>query len=169
MSVRLIIAQGSKRTRQLQLQAVETTIGRSSGCGLRIPSAEVSRKHCRLTYKDGFLTVEDLESVNGTYLNGHRVTARHLVRPGDTLQIGPVTFIVKYKLAQAEADKLFPAAEGGDVELAPVELEEASGTEHEIPPPEDLDAPIPLELDEAAMGQLPEANQLRDILTHLEE
>ncbi|HZU36713.1 MAG TPA: FHA domain-containing protein, partial [Gemmataceae bacterium] len=169
MSVRLIISQGPTRTRQLRLRAVETTIGRSAGCGLRIPSAEVSRKHCRLTYKDGFLTVEDLDSVNGTYLNGHRVTARHLVRPGDSLQVGPVTFTVKYELAEADANKLFPQVEPAEVELAAVEVEDDEPMALELASHENLDAPIPLDLEEGGLGALPEGNQLRDILSHLED
>lgn len=176
MKVRLIVAQGSTHTRQLVLRSAETTVGRGAGCGLRIPSAEVSRQHCRLTCKDGFLTVEDLNSANGTYLNGHRLAARHLVRPGDTLQIGPLTFLVEYELNEAAAGHMFPPVDSPkfdlvdvpeESDLVPVELDDQESTK--VGPPEDLDAPIPLELEEEEISHLPEQSDLRDILSHLDE
>ncbi len=45
----------------------------------------------------GVVTVEDLESVNGTFLNGRRIRAVETVRPGDRLSLGPVTFLVEYE------------------------------------------------------------------------
>jgi pSer/pThr/pTyr-binding forkhead associated (FHA) protein len=176
MKVRLVVAQGSTRTREMVLRKAETIVGRGTGCGLRIPSAEVSRQHCRLAYKDGFLTVEDLNSANGTYLNGHRVAAKHLVRPGDTLQIGPLTFLVEYELTDAAPGEMFPAVEsegfevidGADEsELVPVELDDQETTK--VGAPENPDAPIPLELEDEDIGHLPEQDDLRDILSHLEE
>ena len=56
-------------------------IGASSGCTVRIHSAEVSRQHCRLRVRDGYLTVEDLKSRNGTQLNGEDVRASRSCAP----------------------------------------------------------------------------------------
>src|SRR5437870_8147434 len=89
MDVKLVIERGAKNKQTLQLRSEETIVGRRDGCDLRIPSAAVSRRHCRLSFHDEFLVVEDLDSANGTYLNGERVTKPRKVKPGDRLEIGP--------------------------------------------------------------------------------
>jgi len=71
-----------------------TVIGRREDCDLRIPLSDVSRKHCRLILDGEAMKVEDLGSSNGTYRNGERVQQTE-VAAGDTLQIGPVVFVVQ--------------------------------------------------------------------------
>jgi pSer/pThr/pTyr-binding forkhead associated (FHA) protein len=97
MNVTLVVEEGPARTRTINLKAAETVVGRQKGLGLRIPSAEVSRRHCVLRIQDGVLTVEDLRSANGTLLNGKRITRKEVVRPGDRLEIGPLVFVVQYQ------------------------------------------------------------------------
>lgn len=121
MDVKLVIEQGSSATKTIRLRSVETIIGRQSGCDLRIPSGAVSRKHCRLSFHDDFLTVEDLDSANGTVVNGERIEGPHVLRPGDRLEVGPVTFVVKYQLTPAAIDRLL--REGGDAQHADVDVE----------------------------------------------
>jgi len=71
------------------------TIGRTARADFITDAALVSTLHCRLTAdRDGQLLVEDLESTNGTLVNGNRVEASPLAA-GDTLQVGRVTFEVK--------------------------------------------------------------------------
>ena len=55
---------------------------------------------------DGLLKVEDLESVNGTYLNGDLLTGEAVVRPGDRLDVGPVSFVVEYELTPDAVERL---------------------------------------------------------------
>jgi pSer/pThr/pTyr-binding forkhead associated (FHA) protein len=54
----------------------------------------VSRLHCRLTLPTDGLLVEDLESTNGTFVNGERVT-KLLLRAGDALKVGRMEFAVR--------------------------------------------------------------------------
>jgi pSer/pThr/pTyr-binding forkhead associated (FHA) protein len=77
---------------------------------------EVSRKHCRLTKDKGQVRVEDLGSSNGTYVNGQRVPQADL-QPGDSLQVGPVVFVV-----QIDG---FPQ----DEDLRPISREEVDGAQ----------------------------------------
>jgi len=119
MDVKLTVARGSSKGKTLQLKSSETVVGRASGCDVRIPSAAVSRRHCRLRFDDGYLIVEDLDSANGTYLNGTEVKKQG-VRPGDHLEIGPVAFVVKYELS-AKAEKRLRAQYEDIVELVDVE------------------------------------------------
>jgi pSer/pThr/pTyr-binding forkhead associated (FHA) protein len=69
------------------------TVGRSTGADFIVDAALVSRVHCRLTaLADGGLEVSDLDSTNGTYVNGERVE-RVLLRSGDRVQIGRLELV----------------------------------------------------------------------------
>jgi pSer/pThr/pTyr-binding forkhead associated (FHA) protein len=133
MDVRLVVRKGADSERVVRLKSEETIVGRRKDCDLKIRSADVSRRHCLLSYQDGVLLVEDLDSVNGTFLNGQRVTGRQAVRPGDELEIGPICFVVEYQLSRAAAGRLreeteaLPAAVE-EVDELPV-VEEAAGEE----------------------------------------
>jgi S-DNA-T family DNA segregation ATPase FtsK/SpoIIIE len=69
------------------------TAGRSTGAELIVDAALVSRIHCRLEANDETLEVIDLESTNGIYVNGARVSRAHLI-PGDRLKVGRVELAV---------------------------------------------------------------------------
>jgi pSer/pThr/pTyr-binding forkhead associated (FHA) protein len=69
------------------------TIGRSSGAEFMVDAALVSRVHCRLTAGATELQVHDLDSTNGTFVNGRRVTEATL-KDGDRLGIGRVEFVI---------------------------------------------------------------------------
>jgi len=72
-----------------------TVIGRRQDCNVRIPLADVSRKHCRLVKTDDGITLEDLGSSNGTYHNGEKITEPTPLSPGDKIRVGSVTFVVQ--------------------------------------------------------------------------
>jgi pSer/pThr/pTyr-binding forkhead associated (FHA) protein len=71
----------------------EVVLGRSRECDLRLPDADTSRRHAKIVCKAGGFVLCDLESTNGTFVNGERIEERVLA-PGDRLQIGAnaVTF-----------------------------------------------------------------------------
>ena len=69
------------------------TIGRASGADFIVDAGMVSRVHCRLSADAVGVEVIDLDSTNGTYVNGLRVE-RALLKNGDQLGIGRVTFEV---------------------------------------------------------------------------
>jgi len=60
----------------------ELLLGRSRGCDVVLGSDAVSRRHARLVFRDGHWVLCDLESTNGTTVNGVRV-GRCRLRPGD--------------------------------------------------------------------------------------
>jgi pSer/pThr/pTyr-binding forkhead associated (FHA) protein len=69
------------------------TIGRSSGAEFTVDAPLVSRLHCRLTAGATGLQVHDLDSTNGTFVNGKRVSEATL-KDGDRLGVGRVEFAV---------------------------------------------------------------------------
>ena len=87
---RLTVSQPpSLRGNRFELTAPELTIGRASGCHISLPDDTfASTLHARVFTKDGAVYVEDLGSTNGTYLNGMRLAAPSMLRPGDQLQVG---------------------------------------------------------------------------------
>jgi len=70
------------------------TIGRATGADFIVDAALVSRVHCRLTVlPDGQLELRDLESTNGTYVNGVRIGQPLRLVSGDRLQVGRVELV----------------------------------------------------------------------------
>ncbi len=69
------------------------TLGRAAGVDFVLDAQLVSRVHCRFTVdQGGELTVTDLESTNGTFLNDERVTTAS-VHTGDRLRVGRVEIV----------------------------------------------------------------------------
>jgi ABC transport system ATP-binding/permease protein len=69
------------------------TIGRAPLADFIVDAALVSRVHCRLTAGAVDLEVVDLESTNGTFVNGQRID-RAVLKTGDRLAVGKVEFVV---------------------------------------------------------------------------
>jgi len=71
------------------------TIGRSRGVDFTVDAPLVSRVHCRLSADaNGTLILEDLDSTNGTFVNGARLKGKTQLKPGDQLRVGRVVLIV---------------------------------------------------------------------------
>jgi FHA domain/zinc-ribbon domain len=73
-----------------------TTIGRSPDCDIFLDDVTVSRRHAVLRRRDGAFVIEDQGSLNGTFVNRHRIESAELT-DGDELQIGKyrLTFLQK--------------------------------------------------------------------------
>ena len=70
------------------------TIGRAPQAEFIVDAALVSRVHCRLTAGATEIEIVDLDSTNGTFVNGQRIEKRALARAGDRLGIGRVELTV---------------------------------------------------------------------------
>ncbi len=111
MQAILVMFRSNGERRSFSVTREITVIGRREDCDLLIPLGEVSRKHCRLVRDGDLLKLEDLGSANGTFLNGQRVQ-ESLLAPGDTVQVGPVVFVLQID-GTPEDDELQPIyAEG---------------------------------------------------------
>jgi pSer/pThr/pTyr-binding forkhead associated (FHA) protein len=82
------------RKGQLFPIADEVTVGRASGCGVRVDDTFTSSLHARLYRQDDSLWVEDLGSTNGTWVEGERIGGPVRLGRGDLLQVGGTVFEV---------------------------------------------------------------------------
>jgi predicted component of type VI protein secretion system len=110
MNVKLLVEKSdSQPAHAIAIAAEETVVGRHRDCGLRIPVAEVSRRHCILRLDSSGLRLEDLGSLNGTYVNGERVQGTQELHAGDRVEIGPVVYSVVYEGMEVVAVAALPA------------------------------------------------------------
>ena len=80
--------------RRVPASGVPIAIGRAPECELVLRDSRVSRRHARLTARDGVLVLTDLGSTNGTRVNGHRVT-EVVLGAGDRIAIGETTLLIE--------------------------------------------------------------------------
>ena len=77
-------------------------IGRHEDCHHRLDFAFVSRRHCCFYLRSNQIWVMDLESANGTSLNGERLTSPQKIRHGDQVGLGPLQFRITLKPGSQE-------------------------------------------------------------------
>ena len=92
--VKLIMFKEDGQRKDIRMGSERIIIGRKEDCDLRIPLAAVSRRHCEINKEGDSVTLNDLGSSNGTFLNNKRVQEANL-KPGDHIVIGPVVFTVQ--------------------------------------------------------------------------
>jgi diguanylate cyclase (GGDEF)-like protein len=90
----LVTIHGPNLGRKVEIDRDEFTIGRGDSNDLAVPVGDVSRVHCRITRLGGALSVCDLDSTNGTYVNDDLATpgVEFPLRPGDHLNLGGAIF-----------------------------------------------------------------------------
>ena len=114
---RLLVLSGPLKDSIIPLSEGEVTIGREASNGIAIVDPSVSRKHCELSAQDGRFRVRDLDSRNGTLVNGAAIEQRDL-QHGDEIAAGDSSFL--FLLEDADED-LTPSA-------GRVEFEDAQAT-----------------------------------------
>lgn len=117
---KLIIEDDEGKKTVVPLIRDEISIGRKEGNTIRLTERNVSRSHAKLIRNNGVVYVEDLESYNGTKVNGSKIGGRRAVSQGDRIQIGD--YILGIKLDK-EDDEL--PVESKTQEISREEIEEA--------------------------------------------
>ena len=88
-----------------ELKVDKTTIGRLEDNTFQIPEPSVSSHHCEVLVRGKDVVVRDLDSTNGTYISGQRITEAPL-KPGQILRCGQVEMRLETDAAAAPAKKL---------------------------------------------------------------
>jgi len=105
----------------------EFNIGRLPESDLCLPEIPVSRKHCQIRREENSYILADLESLNGTTLNGEKVKTAEL-RDGDVIQVGSNTLVFH----QPESR---PARPGPEAQPSPAPLSSPPSAPSPPPPP----------------------------------
>jgi CheY-like chemotaxis protein len=86
---KLVVLTGNSAGVSLELTANWVAIGRAEGNTYQITDTSISSRHCEILLRGNEVVVCDLNSTNGTYIKGQRIT-KGILRPGQTLQLGQV-------------------------------------------------------------------------------
>ena len=92
-TVTFLVLEGVDKGRVYRQLTVPVTIGREEGNALRLNDERVSRYHAKVQTEDGDVILTDLESTNGTRVNGSAIQIRRL-RAGDQVSIGRPLLLV---------------------------------------------------------------------------
>ncbi|MBA4147786.1 MAG: FHA domain-containing protein [Verrucomicrobia bacterium] len=87
---RLVILSEGLTGRSHELKVEKTTVGRVEDNAFQIPEPSVSSHHCEIIQRGPDFYVHDLNSTNGTFVNGQQVTNEALLRPGGVFRLGTV-------------------------------------------------------------------------------
>ncbi len=108
----LVVLAGANVGQMYKLADVETVIGRAEGNQIRLTDNGVSRRHARFVAQRGQIVIEDLQSANGTLVNGQKIDQRTL-NDGDKIRIGSTTmlkFTYQDKLDESFQQQMYDAA-----------------------------------------------------------
>lgn len=117
-----------------QIETDEIFIGRDHNkCQIVLNDPEVSSVHSVIRKNGNEITLEDMNSSNGTLLHGERINKAH-IQTGDEFLIGSTTFTldIKSDLLEAESDRLMPVESGQVIETEEYEEEEVDLEDGEI-------------------------------------
>jgi pSer/pThr/pTyr-binding forkhead associated (FHA) protein len=87
--VRLVLLSEGFAGRTYELKVDKTTVGRVSDNAFEIPESSVSSHHAEILLRGSDVVVKDLDSTNGTFINGEKITEA-VLKPGQTLRFGTV-------------------------------------------------------------------------------
>jgi predicted component of type VI protein secretion system len=114
-----------KRRLELDDPASEVVVGRASECQWPIPSSGVSRRHARISRKGSEVTIEDVGSSNGTFVNNERLSGPRVLENEDLVRLGSVE--MRFFVAAPEA--------GADATIAVTARPTAAPPAEPVPPP----------------------------------
>ncbi len=108
----LLVVGGELNGSIYNLPVGETVVGRNPDCSIPLDFHGISRRHFTISVDDSEVTLTDLASANGTYLNNNKVSAPLVLKRGDMIKIGAVAlkFLPKGDPERLTYDKLLEEA-----------------------------------------------------------
>jgi predicted component of type VI protein secretion system len=110
MNLVLVVTRRTAPLTEIPVRRFPFLIGRDPNCHLRPATPLVSARHCAIDYRDDHCLIRDLNSTNGTSLNGQRIQAETELHDGDKLRVGPLKLEVHLETAAALAPQPDPVA-----------------------------------------------------------
>lgn len=87
---------GGQSAREIPIHGDEFLLGRGNDCDLRLRDINISRHHCLIRTRADGVTLTDLGSSNGTFVNGVRVVSQMDLKEGDQIRLGELLFYVDF-------------------------------------------------------------------------
>ena len=112
MKAYLVVLQGSNVGEMHKLEGPEVVIGRAVTASIRLQDDGISRRHARIIMVGDQVIIEDLQSANGTLVNGELIQ-HHGLRDGDKIRLGTTTmlkFTYQDKLDESFQQQMYDAA-----------------------------------------------------------
>ncbi len=101
---KLVVLSAGMTGRTYELKVDKTTIGRVEDNTFQIAEPSVSSHHCEVLLRGSEVVVKDLDSTNGTYINGAKI-AESAIKPGQILRLGQVEMRLETDAPAAPAKK----------------------------------------------------------------
>ena len=95
---RLVVLQEDEKKEVFTLSSIKSIIGREVENDVMIDDEKISRRHAIIYHDEGEYWIEDLNSKNGVYLNGKKITGRERLVDGYLLKLG--TTMLRFELPQ---------------------------------------------------------------------
>ncbi|MDF1664400.1 MAG: FHA domain-containing protein [Planctomycetota bacterium] len=92
MPMKLTLSLGGRTLERYEFDKPLIRVGRNEDCDVPIDNLGISRYHAEIIHKDGFYLLRDLQSNNGTFVNGRRITT-HALNDGDEVSIGKFSLV----------------------------------------------------------------------------
>lgn len=117
MQLRLVVVSGKCKEPEL-LVTLPVVLGRGREATVRVPHALISRRHCQLLESNGYVVVQDMGSLNGTYIDNEPITDA-VLPPGGLLTLGSLTFRAEYQPTGGPPSTIMEDTVSPDVPAAP--------------------------------------------------
>lgn len=146
----LVFRSGPDAGREVAVQGERFVVGRKRDCDLVLQDSEASRRHASLTLTtDGGAVLEDLGTLNGTYVNGRRIEAPTLLRGGEQIRIGETVLG-----ASLEAGERTAAVPGPPAPAQPAPAQPASARPSASPPAPPPEPPSAIRRTQSAVQRM---------------
>ena len=123
--IRLTVHQPNLAPQKLDVAATTITLGRATDCTIPIKDRYLSRKHAEIVFAAGEWVVRDCGSVNGTLLNGTRLTVTTPLRPGDRIALGDSEVVFQPDQADTSQSQLIALDSNSHAKNLAIKLQDA--------------------------------------------
>ncbi len=105
---RLVVLSEGLTGRAYELKVDKTTIGRVEDNSFQIPEGSISSHHCEILLRGNDIVVKDLNSTNGSFINGQQFTGEAVLKPGQILRLGQIEMRLESGEPAAASGKKLP-------------------------------------------------------------
>lgn len=163
MRVKLKVLVGSSVGKEIPVPVSRFLIGRGDDCHMRPKSDAISRNHCAILVKEDCVVIRDLNSRNGTYVNGERIQGDCELKAGDKIGIGKLEFEAVIKESKKSPEEQKPEGKAEKKSEAKHDKEREAKSEKKGDAKLEKKREAKPEKKEESLGKKPEAKAEEDV------